>query len=198
MWCSSIKRGWSADAFVGVRESLPYGVATGPSLADVESPVALGGVVGTRAIGLPFSRERVFGWSVQARLRTVGSCDAGRDLGVLGPLVTVLGEPRRRDDQDGAVGVVEDGVRDAAKQQRLHATVATRTQNDQLGVHITSHSEDRGRDALVPLRDPRVRDETSGSSRCAPSPAVWSAAFSIVASAPPSPSSPPNPKPSEP
>lgn len=53
--------------------------------------------------------------------RRAGSCDAGRDLGVLGPLVTLRGEARRWDDQHGPVGVMKDAVRHAAEHQRLHA-----------------------------------------------------------------------------
>jgi hypothetical protein len=52
--------------------------------------------------------------SVVAHLRTVPararSGDASRDLSVIGPAVTVVGQARGRDHQDGPVGVVKNGV----------------------------------------------------------------------------------------
>ncbi len=104
------------------------------------------------------------------------SCDAGCDLGVVGPLVTSLGEGGGWNYQDGTIGVMKGGVRDAAEHQRLHRTETARTQDDHVGVDVVRHGKDVGGDVVVPIEDSELRDESSGRGSAAPSVAVLGAA----------------------
>lgn len=94
--------------------------------------------------------------------RFMDSCDAGRELGVLDPVMALLSETRGGNHQDGAVCVMKDGVRDAAQHQRLHAAEAAGAQDDHAGVHIGGLGKGHSGDSVVSIHDPRLRDESGG------------------------------------
>ena len=81
---------------------------------------------------------------------------------MVGPLVTSLGEGGGWNDQDGTVGVMGDGVRDAAEHQRLHRTETARTEDDHVGVDVVRQGKDVGGDVVVPIDESELRNESSG------------------------------------
>ena len=93
-----------------------------------------------------------------------------------------------------------DRVRDAAQHPRLHATAPAGAENDDVGVDVGCHGEDRAADVVVAIGDARQRDEAGGNSPMRAVGGDTDAALSSAASVSPSPYSPinPNPMPSEP